>query len=295
LSRPESRYLHGTTPSEQRRLAALNNLMNSRSLAALSLRGGERILELGSGLGQFAHAMARAAGPRGRVVAVERSPAQLAVARVLAARTREGTRIDWRQGDAIHPPIRPAERGRFDVAHARFLLEHLPEPLHVVRAMVRAVRPGGRVVLEDDDHDVLRLHPEPAGFDRLWRAYIALFENLGNDPYVGRRLVWLLRRAGASPRGCTWIFFGSCAGAPDFPALARNLIGVIRPVVPAMVKTNLIGSAPASAALRALRAWARRPDAAIWYSICWAEGIRPDRSGRTRNGRRGSTRTGRRD
>ncbi len=277
LSRPESHYLHGTTPSEQQRLAALNDLMNNRSLAALSLRGGERILELGSGLGQFARAMARAAGPRGRVVAVERSRAQLAVARVLAARTREGARIDWRQGDANHPPIRPAERGRFDVAHARFLLEHLPEPLRVVRGMVRAVRPGGRIVLEDDDHDVLRLHPEPTGFDRLWRAYIALFEDLGNDPYVGRRLVWLLRRAGARPRGCTWIFFGSCVGAPDFPTLARNLIGVIRPAVPAMVKRGLIDTAAAAAALRTMHAWTRRSDASLWYSICWAEGIRPGR------------------
>jgi len=285
-SRPESRYLHGTARSEQRRLAALNDLMNARSLAALRLRGGERILELGSGLGQFARAMARTAGPRGRVVAVERSRAQLAVARVLAARTREGSRIDWRQGDAIHPPILPAEQGRFDVAHARFLLEHLPDPLRVVRAMVRAVRPGGRIVLEDDDHDVLRLHPEPAGFDRLWRAYIALFEHLGNDPYVGRRLVTLLRGAGARPRGCTWIFFGSCAGAPDYQTLARNLIGVIRPAVPAMVQAGLIDAGPAAAALRSLRAWTRRPDAALWYSICWAEGTRPGRAGGTRPGRR---------
>ncbi len=275
--RRKSHYLHGTTRSEQRRLAALNELMNARSLAALGLRGGERILELGSGLGQFARAMARAAGPRGRVVAVERSQAQLAVARVLAGRSRAGARIDWRQGDATQAPIRPAEQGRFDVAHARFLLEHLPEPLRVVRGMVRAVRPGGRVVLEDDDHDVLRLYPEPAGFDRLWRAYIALFEHLGNDPYVGRRLVWLLRQAGARPRSCTWIFFGSCAGAPDFPALARNLIGVIRPAVPAMANAGLIDGAVAAAALRALRAWTRRPDAAIWYSICWAEGTRPGR------------------
>lgn len=274
---PESRYLHGTTRSEQRRLAALNDLMNTRSLAALALRGGERVLEMGSGLGQFARAMARAAGPRGRVVAVERSRAQLAVARLLAARTREGGRIDWRQGDATRPPLFPRERGRFDLAHARFLLEHLPDPLRVVRGMVRAVRPGGRIVLEDDDHDVLRLHPEPAGFDRLWRAYMALFQHLGNDPYVGRRLVTLLRRAGARPHRCTWIFFGSCAGAPDFPLLARNLIDVIRPAVPAMAKAGLVDAAAAAAAIRALRAWTRRPDAALWYSICWAEGTRPAR------------------
>ena len=37
------------------------------------------------------------------------------------------------------------------------------DPLAVVRQMVRAVKPGGRVVLADDDHDLLRLWPEPPG------------------------------------------------------------------------------------------------------------------------------------
>ena len=27
--------------------------------------------------------------------------------------------------------------------------------------------------------------------------------------------------------------------------------------------------------LRKLRAWGRRKDAAIWFSICWAEAVRP--------------------
>jgi 2-polyprenyl-3-methyl-5-hydroxy-6-metoxy-1,4-benzoquinol methylase len=47
--------------------------------------------------------------------------------------------------------------GHFDVAHARFLLEHVPDPLVIVRTMVRAVRPGGRVILADDDYEGLRL------------------------------------------------------------------------------------------------------------------------------------------
>src|SRR5947208_13675109 len=58
-----SRYLHGTDPSEQARLARLNDLINRRSLAEIGLCGGERILEVGSGLGQFARDMARRAGP----------------------------------------------------------------------------------------------------------------------------------------------------------------------------------------------------------------------------------------
>src|SRR5919204_622789 len=107
-------------------------------------------------------------------------------------------------------PLTRAEWGSFDVAHTRFLLEHVPDPEAVVAAMVRAVRPGGRIVLADDDHDVLRLWPEPAAVRAVWQAYCGTYERMGNDPYVGRRLPALLHGAGAVPRRSTWIFFGAC-------------------------------------------------------------------------------------
>src|SRR5262245_16825229 len=141
-----SRYVHGTHPEEQRRLADLNTLVNRASLEALAARPGERALDVGSGLGQFARALAKATGER--VVAVERSTEQLDRARTLAAEAGESALVDLRQGDAVALPLAPPEWGSFDLAHARFLLEHVPAPDEVVRAMARAVRPGGRVVLE---------------------------------------------------------------------------------------------------------------------------------------------------
>src|SRR5262249_48514974 len=79
----------------------------------------------------------------------------------------------------------------------RFLLEHVPDPLAVVRNMVRAVRVCGRVVLEDDDHGTMRLWAEPPGFGPLWEGYICVCDRLGNDPGIGRRLVWRLHQGGA--------------------------------------------------------------------------------------------------
>jgi len=101
--------------------------------------------------------------------------------------------------------------GQFDVARARFVLEHIPTPLQVVRNMARAVRPGGRVILSDDDYDGLRLWPEPPGFSLVWNAYQRTYDRHGNDPIVGRRLVKFLHQAGLLPRRNTLIFFGGCA------------------------------------------------------------------------------------
>jgi SAM-dependent methyltransferase len=269
-----SLYLHGTNPLEQQRLSKLNAILNDASLRELQLRGGEKILDVGSGLSQFTRAMVRAAGPQGRAVGIERSPEQLAEARRQAMAENEGSIVDLRQGEATALPLDDGEWGTFDVAHARFLLEHVPNPLAVVRGMVRAVRVGGRVVLEDDDHDILRLWPEPPGFGPLWTAYISVYHRLGNDPYVGRRLVSLLCKAGAAPARNNWIFFGSCSGTPNFDAYVDNLIGLFHGAREQIMHWRLLGEKAFDGALIALEAWKDRPDAAMWFAMSWAEGVR---------------------
>lgn len=267
----ESTYIHGTAPEEQRRLSLLNDvLLNPASLRELALRGDERIIDFGSGLGQFSRAMARAV-PRGSVVGIERNDEQLALAKRLASDDGEASLVEFRQGDVLTAEV---EWGTYDVAHTRFVLEHVPDPLRVVKTMVRAVKPGGRVVLADDDHDVLRLWPEPPGFAELWRAYMRTYDRIGNDPYVGRRLVQLLHEAGAQPVRNTWIFFGGCAGMEIFPTLAANMRGVVESAREAILSMALFEEQAFDVVMREAEAWSKRPDAAIWFSMPWAEGTR---------------------
>lgn len=267
-----SEYIHGTDPDEQARLSRLNRLLNAGSLRELHLQGGERILDVGSGLGQLSCAMGRAAGVR--VVAVERSVDQIAEAERQAALAGDQQSVEFRQGDALKLPLRADEWGSFDVAHTRFLLEHLRDPLSAVRAMVRAVRPGGRIVLEDDDHDLLRLWPEPPGFRDLWLAYQRSFESLGNDPSIGRKLPFLLVDAGAVPVRNTYIFFGSCTGDPHFTDYVENLIGVSRTARTRIIDGGLLDASAFDEAIAALREWSGDPVAALWYAMSWTEGRR---------------------
>jgi SAM-dependent methyltransferase len=266
-----SHYLHGTHADEQRRLTRLNELLNEATLREAGLAAGERVIDFGAGLGQYSRAMARATEKT--VVGIERSEAQIAEATAQAALAGEASLIDLRQGSVESPPLADAEWASFDVAHARFVLEHVPDPLAVVRTMVRTVRPGGRIILADDDHDVLRLWPEPPGLAPVWQAYQRSYDRHGNDPIVGRRLVQLLHEAGAQPRRNTWIFFGACSGHPDFLAFVENLAGVIRGALDPIVATG-VPRETAQAAIDALGPWSQRPDAAIWFSMAWAEGVR---------------------
>jgi ubiquinone/menaquinone biosynthesis C-methylase UbiE len=269
-----SEYLHGTFPEEQQRLSRLNDILNDASLAELRLGGGERILDLGSGLAQLTRLMARRAGEHGCVIGIERDSNQISEARRQAEAAGEADMIELRQGDVFALPLRDEEWGTFDIAHARFLLEHVSEPLAVVKAMVRAVRLGGRIVLEDDDHDLIRLWPEPAGFGPLWNAYTRVYDRLGNDPYVGRRLVSLIYEAGAQPARNTWIFFGSCAGNPYFDAYVDNMVGLFSSARDKIVPWGLLPASSFEEGVANLQAWKRRPEAAMWFAIAWAEAVR---------------------
>lgn len=238
------------------------------------LQGNESVLDVGSGLGQFTRDIARSVAPVGGVVGIERDKRQLAEARRQAQADDETAFVEWRCGDALNLPLAPHEWGTFDVAHARFLLEHLRNPERAVHQMVAAVRRGGRVVLADDDHQILRLWPEPTGFVKLWQAYIRAYKQLGCDPFVGRRLASLLHGAGADPRRNHWVFFGSCAGADEFPTFVENLVGVIQTAREVITGALGFEKKQFDQALRALRQWKKRSDSALWYGLCWAEGVR---------------------
>lgn len=246
-------------------------LLNPASLREMNLRGDELIIDFGSGLGQFTRAMARAV-PKGRVVGIERDAKQRSEASRIARDEGEDRIVEFRAGDVVDLQLPENEWGTYDVAHARFVLEHVREPLRVVQNMVRAVRPGGRIVLSDDDHDVMRLWPEPPGFTDVWRAYMRTYDRIGNDPYVGRRLVSLLSQAGAHPVRNHWIFFGGCAGMEFFDILAANMLGVVTTARQSILEMQLFDEEVFDAAVSAYRKWATRPDAAIWFAMSWAEG-----------------------
>lgn len=264
-----SHYIHGSTREEQARLGLMNEILNRRCIDELKLAGTERILDVGAGIGRFTRQLA-AAALGGRVIAIERDERQLEAARADLRDDPSAARIELRRGDAYELPLSSDEWGTFDLVWSRFLLEHVSDPQRVVDAMVRALRPGGRIVLCDDDHDVLRLDPPLARFERVWSAYLATYSERGNDPLIGRRLPRLIANAGARTTRNTWIFFGSCAGADDWRLVIDNCRGILLGAR-APIEAHL---APGEfdAGLAEYDAWSQRADASYWLPLAWAEG-----------------------
>ena len=210
-----------------------------------------------------------------RVLGIERDPRQIEEALRQAHEAGEGELIELREGSATELPLSDVERGSFDLAHARFLLEHVPDPQAVVNEMASAVRPGGRVVLIDDDHDLLRFHPPLPQVESAWEIYWKSYALLDCDPLIGRRLPELLVNAGLQPTRVTTVFYGACQGVPLFEPIVDNLVGVLAGATDLLDREGLLSKRKMNAALEALQAWRKKPTAVVWYSIPLAEARRP--------------------
>ncbi len=244
----------------------LGGLLDPDCLVALRLESHESVLDVGCGHGEFTgQLLARAR----TVVAVDRDATALERAR---ARTPGG---EFRLGDATELPLHRGEWGTFDVVHARYLLESVREQALVVAQLVRAARPGGRIVIADDDHEALCFWPPCPAVHALWTAYLRAFDAAGNDSIAGRKLIALLAGGGATPVRNRSISFDTCAGEPFFAAAVGRLRQVFLDWREGILAT-LGGDAPAfDATLAEFAVWSERPDATIWYLLRWAEGRRP--------------------
>jgi SAM-dependent methyltransferase len=204
-------YALGSAEAEQERLirqAAWLAVHTERFFSRAGIGTGQRVLDLGSGVGDVALIAGRLVGPTGEVIGVERNA--LALARA-AARMRDlGLRhVRFTQTDAADLP---AEKP-FDAAVGRYILMFLRDPVSVLRDVSRIVRPGGVVAFQEP---CWKSFLEACEDLPLWRAGAALmvetFHRTGTNTQMGPDL------------SATFV----SAGLPKPEALTDTLVGAER-------------------------------------------------------------------
>ena len=87
-------------------------------------------------------------------------------------------------------------RNSFDFVYSRMLFQYLQKKEQAMDEIVRVCRPGGTVLLQDLDGQLLWNYPEEPALQRTLEQVLGALGKTGFDPFVGRKLFRLAQRAG---------------------------------------------------------------------------------------------------
>jgi SAM-dependent methyltransferase len=209
------------------RFDALSTLFDPstfRHIDALGIARGWHCWEVGAGGRSVPEWLVARVGEQGRVLATDIDVSWL---------TADGTAGDHpgyevRRHDIGTDPF-PEET--FDLVHARLVLVHVPQRAEALRGLVRSLKPGGWLFLEEADPALQPLlcpdesGPEQVLANRLRQGFRSLMAARGVDLAYGRTLPRQLRDAGLADVQADAYF---PITAPACTALERATVAQVR-------------------------------------------------------------------
>ena len=127
-------------------------------LTQAELLPGDRVLDVGCGSGTHFAWLAAIIGPEGKIVGIDADPANLDLARSRIAGEPWADQVELHAGPMS--PL-PFEDGSFDAVWCAGSLQYVADPVGAICDMVRVVRQGGKVAIQDVEMHPMLLGPMP--------------------------------------------------------------------------------------------------------------------------------------
>lgn len=180
-------YALGSTDAEHARLMRQAGWLaphTERLFREAGIGSGQRVLDLGSGVGDVTLLAARLVGPSGAVVGVDGDGRSIERARARVAE-KGLTQVMFVQSELGEISI---DR-RFDAVVGRYILMFLPDPASVLRSLDRLVRPGAAFAFQEPDWTSFL---EEAARLPLWsgcaRLLVETLERCGTNTDMGNEV-----------------------------------------------------------------------------------------------------------
>jgi ubiquinone/menaquinone biosynthesis C-methylase UbiE len=261
-------YTHGHHASVLRS-HSWRTALNSAAYLLPHLTPGMKILDIGCGPGTITVDLANYV-PQGHITGLERVGDVLTQARALA-KEKGVTNIDFVEGDAnaLDYPD-----GTFDVVVCHQVLQHVQDPVGILKEMKRVAKIGGFVAARESDYGSFVWYPDVDGMEDWRSLYRKVAMANGGEPNAGRMLHAWARKAGflvgdIKSSSSTW-----CYSTREEIAWWSGLWAE-RTVTSAFAKTAIDGKIATNADLEKIAEvwgkWGEQEDA--WFSVLHGEVI----------------------
>lgn len=196
-------YTHGHHESVLRS-HTWRTVANSAAYLIAELRPGAIVLDVGCGPGTITIDIADRVAP-GEVIGLDAS-ADIVAQASATANANGVSNVRFVSGDAYALDF-PDDM--FNVVHAHQTLQHVHDPVAVLREMARVTKPGGVIAARDADYGGMIWFPQLPGLTKWIDTYQAVHRSNHSEPDAGRRMRAWATDAGftqITSTGSTWCF-----------------------------------------------------------------------------------------
>ncbi|RDA95654.1 hypothetical protein CP533_1236 [Ophiocordyceps camponoti-saundersi (nom. inval.)] len=266
---PESAtYTHGHHASVLRS-HTWRTALNSAAYLLPHLRPDMKILDIGCGPGTITIDLAGYV-PEGHVTGVDQAGQILDQARALATE-RGVTNVDFAAADANR--LDYADES-YDVVICHQVLQHVKDPVGVLREMRRVAKTGGIVAARETDFGTMTWYPQVEGMNDWLTLYYKVVAHNGGEANAGRMVHAWARRAGFSAQDISCSSSTWCYSTPDEIAWWSGLWAdrtVESDFATTAVEAGLATEQELRETAEVWRSWGGREDA--WFSFLHGEVI----------------------
>jgi SAM-dependent methyltransferase len=186
-------YLHGYTKKEQNRLLNQAKFLEPYVYPGVDLEFRHDLLEVGCGVGAQTKILTRRF-PELKITGVDLSDTQISMAKKVLAKEIQQERVKLLVGNAQ----KLALGKKFDSAFLCWFLEHVPDPLQVLKKVFTHLKPGAKIYCTEVFNQTLFVEPYSPAYLKYWFEFNDYQWNIKGHPFIGGQLGNLLKDAGFS-------------------------------------------------------------------------------------------------